>query len=307
MAGLREIKRRIGSVASTKKTTYAMKLVAAAKLRKVQLEVANFRNYCNLLSETFLLVDSEKAIFDTGHYLTKQRPVENIAIVVYGGLRGLAGGYNTTLNKSAKETFSSLKREYPNCKISCTLLGGKVVDYFRQNKLPFDKSYKDLGGNFSLWPLGDIREKLLKDFHNEKIDKIFIVYTSFKSAVAQEVVVEQIAPVTREQISQKFINFLGSKATTDNLNLSEERRVIVEPSIDFVVEALLARIVQSSLLFAALNSQASEHGSRMAAMDAATKNAGELMDALKLKYNKLRQSGITAELLDIIGGAEAVS
>jgi F-type H+-transporting ATPase subunit gamma len=299
MAGLKQLKRRLQSVRNTKKITYAMKLVAAAKLRKVQNEVVSFRRYNKYLLETATLFQSNDG-FAFPDYLTEKREVSNICLVVIGGFRGLAGGYNANVAKAIDSSFKSLNSYYPKANIESIVFGKKAVDHFRKQKKLVKRAYEKLPDSVNKWPIDNEIVNIIERFKQKEIDKVVVLYTEFWSALSQQVKLEELLPILPKDIVEKCSRF-GVE-----VSLNTERKLISEPSPIEVFEQISSRIVRATFFYAAMNSVASEHGSRMTAMDSATKNAGDLIDKLRLTYNKVRQTGITAELLDIIGGAEAV-
>jgi len=307
MAGLKEIKRRLASVNNTKKITYAMKLVATAKLRKAQEEVVGFRRYRSALSA---MHESLQAAFDekpddqeeVGSYLlAEERAVKSVCLLIVGGFRGLAGGYNSNVNKAIDATLKNVAENYPGASVSAVVIGKKPCEHLRKRRVKIEKAYEKLPDSVAKWPLGEIVDSLVFEYRSGKVDKTFLIFTEFRSALSQNVNAKQVLP------------FLGNLSDVEGVGAKINSvvkgvgNVICEPSIKEVLAEVVQRMVKAELVYASLNAQASEHGSRMTAMDAATKNASDLVDGLRLTYNKLRQSGITAELLDIIGGAEAVS
>ncbi|MCB0353041.1 MAG: ATP synthase F1 subunit gamma [Bdellovibrionales bacterium] len=296
MAGLKDIKRRIKSVKNTKKITYAMKLVSAAKLKKAQDAVKASREYTDalgqLLSELLAALSTQP---DLEHPLTETRPeVKKIRIVVVGGSRGLCGAFNTNINKRVESARRELAAKNPGASIDAVIFGKKPFEYHRNRKIPFSKHYIGLSEDANEWPIEEVCLKLESDFISGEIDEAYILYTQFRSAMSQSVLLEKLLPM------DAGLSESGGAELSTGLTL-------FEPSAEAVFEAILPRILRTKILQAGLDSKASEHGSRMVAMDSATKNAGELVHKLSLKHNKLRQGAITSELLDIIGGAEALN
>jgi F-type H+-transporting ATPase subunit gamma len=306
MAGLKEIKRRLASVNNTKKITYAMKLVAAAKLRKVQEEVVGFRRYRSALFEMHQVLnsafDSSSGLEEVGaDLLSEERNVKSVCLLIVGGFRGLAGGYNANVSKAIDATLKNVNQKYPGATISAVVLGKKACEHLRKRRIRIDKSYEKLPDSIAKWPLSEVIDKVVADYRSGSVDKTFLLFTEFRSALSQNVTVNQLVP-----FSVKAGESINSNLSGTERSPSTTADVICEPSIKEVLAEVVQRMVKAELVYASLNAQASEHGSRMTAMDAATKNASDLVDRLRLTYNKLRQSGITAELLDIIGGAEAI-
>lgn len=300
MAGLKEIKRRLKSVTNTKKITYAMKLVATAKLRKAQEAVNETRRYTDALNG--LLAELLKGAQEKNSFnhplLMAHDPVQKIYFVVIGGNRGLCGGYNSNLARFLDQTQNTLSGEYPQAVFEYFLLGRKPFEHFRREKRPYLEGYDKLSENPYEWPLDDLAKRLEEDFVSGVVSQVYLVFTRFRSAISVAPTCEKLLPLDASVIEEA--NSEDSKRASDN------RLILFEPSKEAVFEALIPKLLRTRIIQACLDAKASEHGSRMTAMDSATKNAGDLMHRLQLKYNKLRQSGITAELLDIIGGASAI-
>jgi F-type H+-transporting ATPase subunit gamma len=293
MAGLKELKRRLESVKNTKKITYAMKLVSAAKLKKAQDAVTRSNEFGTALRGVLATLAASQEKGGRLHPLMEAREVRNVRVIVVGGSRGLAGGYNANVNRRVEQAARELRDRYIDASISFSVIGKKPAEFFRRSKMPYVVSYEDLPDEALRWPIEELCRSVETEFVEGKIDEVFILYTRFKSALSVSVEVERILPLE-----------VGEQDHVEEL--TPQPKVLFEPSPEQVFEALVPRIFRSLVRGACLNAKASEHGSRMTAMDAATKNAGDLIDRLQLHYNKLRQTGITSELLDIVGGAEAL-
>lgn len=310
MAGLKQLKRRLQSVKNTKKITYAMKLVAAAKLRKAQESVAGFSSYSEKLCNTAKLVekaseekskasDSEVAL---GSELLVSRPIKKGVILVFGGFRGLAGPYNTNVSRELESSLADLTSSNEGAEFELIVFGKKALEFAKSKGYTVKAEYPKLSDRVGEWPLIDVANALVEDFKAENIDSVHMVYTHFKSVLKQTPKTEVILPLSVDAIAERYSGKDSKSEEEENL-----KSPILYPSIEELKATIFPRLFSSQLKYAALNSLASEHGSRMTAMDSSTKNAGELIDKLQLTYNKLRQSSITAELLDIIGGAQAVN
>lgn len=296
MAGLKEIKRRLRSVRNTKKITYAMKLVSAAKLRKAQESVIRTREYSNALNDLLAALQAESAGLDLSHPLMESRSeVKNICLLVIGGSRGLCGGYNTNVNKMVESTVRELKVKHPGAAIKSVLVGRKPAEYFRRVRRDYVEAYEQLGEDANTWPIEEITRTIELEFAAGNYDEVYLIFTRFKSAISMVPTAERLLPLEASTVTAPS----GGAALSPGV-------AKFEPSPAEVYGAIIPRILRTKVRQAALDAKASEQGSRMTAMDAATKNAGELSYALQLKFNKVRQSRITAELLDILGGAEAV-
>ncbi|MGJ8591402.1 MAG: ATP synthase F1 subunit gamma [Aquaticitalea sp.] len=285
MANLKEIRNRISSVSSTMQITSAMKMVSAAKLKKAQDAITAMRPYSDKLTE---LLQSLSATLDadSGSKFADQRIVNKVLIVAITSNRGLAGAFNSNIIKQVNNLVTNT---YANQEVSYLTIGKKSNDAFKKsNKVIANKSevYDDL----SFDNVAEIAELLMDQFLHHKADKIVLVYNKFKNAATQEIMSEQFLPIVP----------IESNA---NVNLD----YIFEPSKAEIVEQLIPKSLKTQLYKAIRDSFASEHGARMTAMHKATDNATELRDQLKLTYNKARQASITNEILEIVGGAEALN
>ena len=292
MAGLKEIRRRLLSVRNTRKITYAMKLVSAAKLRKAQEAVLESRKYTEAINSLLGEVLAEQSGSSLSHPLMeKHAEVKTIAAIVFGGSRGLCGGYNTNLNRKVE----AFVKEKQGLAIDWILMGRKPAEYFRRTGRKYTRSYEELPEDANRWPIDEVAFEVENRFKKGEIDELYIFSTRFRSAISMSVVGEKVLPFEADEIESTSV-VAGASGVT-----------LFEPSAKQVFDALLPRILRTKLRQAALDAKASEHGSRMTAMDSATKNAGDLIDRLQLTHNKLRQERITKELLDIVGGAEALN
>jgi F-type H+-transporting ATPase subunit gamma len=285
MANLKEIRNRIASVSSTMQITSAMKMVSAAKLKKAQDAITAMRPYSDKLSE-LLQGLSATLDADSGSKFADQRIVNKVLIVAITSNRGLAGAFNSNIIKQVNNLASST---YANQEVSYLAIGKKSNDAFKKsNKVIANKSavYDDL----TFDNVAEIAELLMDQFLIHKADKIVLVYNKFKNAATQEIMSEQFLPIVPVE---------GEV----NVNLD----YIFEPSKAEIVAQLIPKSLKTQLYKAIRDSFASEHGARMTAMHKATDNATELRDQLKLTYNKARQASITNEILEIVGGAEALN
>ena len=300
MAGLRDIKRRLTSVKNTKKITYAMKLVSAAKLKRAQDAVVRSRDYTKSLQRLVGELTVELGAKEFAHPLCENRPtIKNIALIVVGGNRGLCGGYNTNVNRKIESFTKEVASNYPGATIKNFAMGRKPAEYLRRTNRSIEISYEDLSEDPTKWSYDEVLNTVEEKFLKGEFDKVFVMYTQFRSALSMTVEIETLLPMA-SSITEDTSSMFAAKNTFPG-------KTIIEPSVEEAFLAALSRVFRVRLLQAALDAKASELASRMTAMDSATKNAGDLIKKLQLKYNKLRQAGITAELLDIIGGAEAVN
>jgi F-type H+-transporting ATPase subunit gamma len=265
--------------------TSAMKMVSAAKLKKAQDAITAMRPYSNKLSE---LLQSLSATLDenSGSKYAEQREVNNVLIVAITSNRGLCGAFNSNI---IKQTNNLIATTYADKKVSILAIGKKANDAFKkQNRVIENKS--DLFDDLTFDNVAVIAESLMQKFVSGEFDKIEIVYNHFKNAATQIIITEQFLPIVPIENDQ-------------NVNLD----YIFEPSKIEIVEALIPKSLKTQLYKGIRDSFASEHGARMTAMHKATDNATELRDQLKLTYNKARQAAITNEILEIVGGAEALN
>ena len=283
MANLKEIRNRISSVSSTMQITSAMKMVSAAKLKKAQDAITAMRPYSNKLTE---ILQSLSSSMDPDNKFSQNREVKKVLIVSITSNRGLCGGFNSNILKKSTELANST---YKDNDVSFVAIGKKGND-FLQKSFNVDSNYIDIFDNLNMSNVSLIAESLMSKFVNEEFDKIDIIYNKFKNAATQIVVNEQFLPISQNE-------------DTSNNNLD----YVFEPSKSEIIEELIPKSLKNQLFKAIRDSWASEHGARMTAMHKATDNATELRDELKLVYNQARQAAITNEILEIVGGAEALN
>jgi len=221
------------------------------------------------------------------HPLLEQRSQDNIELLVFTSDRGLCGGFNSNINRKTEQYAAENQDKHSS--ISLDIIGRKGREYFRRRDLPTNRYFQDILTDVSLTRCAEIAEHVITNYTEKNLDAVYCVYNEFKSAITQEVVVEQLLPVVPVQ--------------NDDASMGE---FIYEPSKEEIMDAVLPRHITVQIYRMMLESVASEMGARMSAMDAATKNAGELIDRLTLQYNRARQAAITTELMEIIGGAEAL-
>jgi F-type H+-transporting ATPase subunit gamma len=285
MANLKEIRNRISSVSSTMQITSAMKMVSAAKLKKAQDAITAMRPYSDKLTE---LLQSLSATLDSdsGSKFAAQREVKKVLLVAITSNRGLAGAFNSNIIKSVA---SLAKDKYANQEVSYLAIGKKGNDAFKKtNQVIANKS--EVFDDLTFDNVAEIAQMLMDKFVEGDFDKIEIVYNKFKNAATQIIMNEQFLPIVPMESE--------ANANTD---------YIFEPSKIEIVEQLIPKSLKTQLYKSIRDSFASEHGARMTAMHKATDNATELRDQLKLTYNKARQAAITNEILEIVGGAEALN
>ncbi|NND89046.1 MAG: ATP synthase F1 subunit gamma [Flavobacteriaceae bacterium] len=288
MANLKEIRNRITSVGSTMQITSAMKMVSAAKLKKAQDAITAMRPYSEKLTE---LLQNLSATLDSdsGSKYSDQREVNKVLVVAITSNRGLAGAFNTNIIKASQALRSE---RYTGKQVDFVTIGKKGNDILRKDGKILEHQ-TDIFDDLTFDRVSEIADRLMEQFANGNYDKIYLVYNHFKNAATQLVMTEQFLPI----LPPKPVE---TEATT-NVDY------IFEPSKAEIVEGLIPKSLKTQLFKAIRDSVASEHGARMTAMHKATDNATELRDALTLEYNKARQAAITNEILEIVGGAEALA
>lgn len=287
MATLRDIRRRIRSVKNTRQITKAMKLVAAAKLRRAQEQIVAARPYANKLMDVMASLASR--VDRERHPLLARREVRRVELVVITGDRGLCGAFNTNILREADRL---LRRESEaGHEPRLNLIGRKGRDYYRRRPYPRDQEVVGVfGGRIDYAVAQQVSKELVEQYANAEYDLLYLVYNEFKSAIQQRVKVEQLLPIEPAPIPE------GATAVD----------YIYEPDADSILGALLPKYVEVEIFRALLESQAAELGARMTAMDSATNNAEEMISSLTLQFNRARQAAITKEIMEIISGAEAL-
>lgn len=287
-AGVREFKRRIRSVKNTQQITKAMKMVAAAKLRRAQESAEASRPYTETLQGT--LARLAAVSFDVRHpLLDKREDVRKVGYVIVTADRGLCGAYNTNIIRAASQAIQDDERKVDSGIIA---VGRKARDFYRKRG-GLDAEFVNLGDNVSYADAREIAQYVMNAYENGELDEVYLVYARFVNALRQIPTVTKLLPLE-----------------TPDEEVSESTRVIdylYEPSAEEILLTLLPKYVGSQIYHAMLESKASEHGARMTAMGNATENAGEIIGSLELAMNKARQAAITDEILDIVGGAEALN
>jgi len=286
MANLKEIRNRIASVSSTMQITSAMKMVSAAKLKKAQDAITAMRPYSDKLTELIQNLSGSIDSYTQNPY-TEQRPVQKVLVLVITSNRGLCGGFNSNIVKAVSKNISTI---YANKKVSLITLGKKGNDILQKSS-EIETNNNEIFDELTFSNASAIADSFMADFTSKKYDKIEVVYNRFKNAATQIVTTETLLPIVSEQDDQ---NAAGAD-------------YIFEPTQENIVQELLPKSIKMQLFKALRDSFASEHGARMTAMHKATDNATELRDQLKLSYNQARQAAITNEILEIVGGAEALS
>lgn len=290
MANLKEIRNRISSVSSTMQITSAMKMVSAAKLKKAQDAITAMRPYSEKLTE---LLQNLSATLgeDSGSKYSDQREVNKVLVVAITSNRGLAGAFNSNIIKQARNLAAET---YAGKQVDFITIGKKGNDILKKFGTVIENN-NNIFDDLTFENSSEIAQNLMDLFSEGKYDKIVVVYNHFKNAATQLVMTEQFLPI------------LPPKAIEGEAASTTETAYIFEPSKEEIVESLIPKSLKTQLFKALRDSVASEHGARMTAMHKATDNATELRDSLKLQYNKARQAAITNEILEIVGGAEALA
>lgn len=295
MPSLKSIRKRIVSVKNTRKITRAMKLVAAAKLRRAQDAIIAARPYANALSR--VVSELAEVAGTEAHPLFEQRPAHKVAIVVMTSDRGLAGAFNSSIIRRVEQF---VENELSGAQeVSLRLIGKKGNQHFARRNARIASYDAAPTGATALVTARDSANRVIDDFLHGRVDQVWLVYNEFKSAISQGVVVKQILPVVPEAVVDA-----DSDGKKDFTHVGPD--YIYEPGKIELLGRLVPLFVQIGLYRAALESIASEFGARMTAMENATNNAGEMISKLTLQYNRARQASITKELLEVISGAEAL-
>ena len=285
MPSLKEVKNRIGSVTSTQQITKAMKMVAAAKLRKSQDRIMQMRPFAQKMSAIFQNLSASGN--DTDAWYAKQREVNKVLLVVVTSDRGLCGAFNSTVIKAALRVA---QENFAGKQVTILPIGKKVYEFFTKRNQKLVGDYWTIFQDLNYENVGACGEYIMNAFRKGEYDHVEIVYNHFKNVATQILTVEQYLPVKPQSEKKK----------------TAEIDYIFQPNQEEILSGLVPKSLKVQLYKAVLDSNASENGARMTAMDKASENAGELLKELKLTYNRTRQAAITKEILEIVGGAEAL-
>ena len=292
MASLKEVRNRIVSVNSTQQITKAMKMVSAAKLRRATDAITQMRPYAKKLAEMIATV-SAKTEAGQENVFTQVRPVNNVLILVVTSDRGLCGAFNANIGKA---TMALIQEKYADLhaagQVEVLTLGKKGAEYLGRRGYKLNTTHTEIFAGLNFNKVRVVGDEILADFAAGKYDVVELIFNEFKNVATQIIRTEQLLPLQESA---------DSSTSASNVDY------IFEPSEEQIINELIPKSVKLSVFRALLESNASEHGARMTAMDKATDNAGELIKALKLEYNRSRQAAITKEILEIVGGAEALS
>ena len=288
MPGLKEIRKRIGSVKSTKQITKAMKMVAAAKFRKAQTRIIELRPYADKMNA---VLSSLAKTVETGHPLLEVRPRNKVEILVLTSDKCLCGAFNTNIMKAASKLIKEVRAGGIEAIVSS--IGNKGTDLFKRRGLALRRSWVGISGRISYLNAKEITNDIIENYTNETFDEIVLVYNEFKSALVQRVSVVRLLPLAP----------VGGETAESR---EEAADFLYEPSQQAIFDNLLPKNLEIQIFRALLESQASEEAARMTSMENATKAADDMIGSLTLQYNKARQASITKELMDIVGGVEAL-
>lgn len=314
MANLKTIRDRIQSVKNTKKITEAMRLVAAAKVRRAQQQVIATRPFADRLAQVLYGLQNRLQFEDANLPLLRQRDVKCVGLLVVTGDRGLCGGYNSTIIKRAETRAQELKAQGIDYKY--ITVGRKATQYFQRRNEPIDANYTGLEQIPTAKEAGEIADELLSLFLSETVDRVELIYTKFVSLIASRPVVQTLLPLTAQGLEATDDEVF--RLTTRGGDFVVEREKVAAPTQPLatdmifeqdpvqILDALLPLYLNNQLLRALQESAASELAARMTAMNNASDNAKQLIGSLTLTYNKARQAAITQEILEVVGGAEAL-
>ena len=295
MASLRDIRKRIRSVKNTQQITKAMKMVAAAKLRKAQDAIIAARPYAQALDQ--LIANLAARSEELAHPLLAARPARNVDLVVLTSDRGLAGGFNSNIIRRVNRFLLENARQYQ--RIRLITIGRKGNEFFKRRGAEILKDYPGLFAQVSFATASDVAEEATQRFLREESDAVFVVYNEFVSAISQRVVLNPVLPL-------QSIGSSPGANTREGASPAGGIDFLYEPSRQAVLDRLVPQAIAIKIYRALLESVASEHGARMSAMDNATSNASDMIGRLTLYYNRTRQAAITKELMEIVSGAEAL-
>jgi len=283
MASLRDIRKRIASVKNTQKITNAMKMVAAAKLRRAEEAIKAARPFADKMRTVLMSLSART----TAHALLEVRPPKKVLLILITADRGLCGAFNTNLSRRTEAFHREMKAK--GIQVDLLTVGRKGNDYFRRRQVHIAEKFTNVMNAVSYQLAGQVVAVAVEKFSSGEYDEVYLLYNSFRSAVTQVQIMRRLLPVAPEEEAAK-----------------RRREYLYEPSEDELLDAILPKHIQVQVFTGLLDSVASEHGARMTAMEAATSNAEEMIYKLTLKANRLRQETITKELMEIVGGAEAL-
>ncbi len=287
MPTLRDIKRRIRAVNNTRQITKAMKMVAAAKLRRSQTRMLEMRPYADKMNA--VLRSLARGAESAAHPLLAFRPRKTIEVLVITSDRGLCGAFNSNILKTAQKVVAELRKD--NFEVVFSVIGKKAADFCKRRNIPMRGSWTGISGRVTYAHAQEVANDIIENYIGETVDEVVLIYNEFKSVISQQVSVKRLLPLVSPEAGE------DTEPAMDFL---------YEPSQEEIFNVLLPKNVEIQIFRALLESQASEEAARMTAMGNATKNADDMVSRLTLQYNKARQASITKELMDIVGGVEAL-
>jgi F-type H+-transporting ATPase subunit gamma len=287
MPTLRDIKRRIKAVNNTRQITKAMKMVAAAKLRKAQTRMLEMRSYADIMNA--VLRSLARGAESAAHPLLAFRPRKTIEVLVITSDRGLCGAFNSNILKTAQKIVAEMRKD--DFEVVFSVIGKKAADFCKRRNITVRGSWTGISGRVTYPHAQEVANDIIENYIGETVDEVVLIYNEFKSVISQQVSVKRLLPL------------VSPEAEEDN---EPARDFLYEPSQEEIFNVLLPKNVEIQIFRALLESQVSEEAARMTAMGNATKNADDMVGSLTLQYNKARQASITKELMDIVGGVEAL-
>ena len=293
MPSLKEVKSRITSVMSTQQITRAMKMVAAAKLRRSQDRITQMRPFAVKLNAILKNLSAAQTDSDTDHWYSQVRAEKKILIIAVSSDRGLCGSFNTNVFKGVLRLIDEkYSAQFAAGNVTILPIGRKATEFFTKRGVSTVTDFSTLYSALTFGNVSNAMEYVIEAFKNGKYDKVELVYNEFRNVAVQILRTEQVLPIVAP--------------ATDNTQLSNQIDYIYQPDQEEIITGLIPKSLKIQLFKALLDSSAAENGARMSAMDKATDNAGELLKQLRLTYNCTRQAAITKEILEIVGGAEAL-
>ncbi len=313
MANQKEIRTRIGTVKNTRKITRAMKMVAGARLHRAQNRILEMRPYAVETARVLRGVVGQKRDLsgdvglaaDTDHPLLSLREVKTVLLLVVTSDRGLCGGFNASILRQAERKLRALQAE--GKAVQLFIIGRKGREFFQRRGVPVTHYFAGLWDDLGLEQARLVAKRILAPYLKQEVDEIHLLYNEFMSAMTQIAVDEVLFPLS-PMVSTSPAASASARSTSEGAHeAAEVEEYIFEPDKKALLDVLVPMYIEVTLLRALYESMASELGARMTAMDSATKNASDMIDELTLQYNRARQAAITTELMEIIGGAEALS
>ncbi len=312
MAGTLDIKRRINSISNTKKVTKAMEVVSAAKMKKAVDRALSLRPYAKAMYELFANVAPHA---HKEHPLLTVRDTENVLVILIASNKGLCGSYNASLTRTVRsmlekpEILVSLNKgemmDASHVTIDFITIGKRAAHMIKILGKDSIATFPEIAKQKNSDSISPLVKMIFEMYKEEKYDKVVIIYTDFVNALKQNQKIRQLLPVSKEDLAEQLTE-MDNIAKKNNIKLGENVKYLIEPSNEIVLKALIPKVIESQILHALYESAASEESSRMLAMKSATDAAGEIVDDLKLTYNKIRQSKITQEISEISAGRAAL-